>query len=134
MPVFTDDEISGKKSLILGDLGEPPDGTGYLEQIDIAGKSNIDKVWDRESVRAGSNLELAALFVKKACINLIIGSIWRGNYVPVGIVQSKDLSNMVKFWQDERKAVQEQIDNMPSIGRINLDIYEPDWDEFQTGS
>jgi hypothetical protein len=128
--MFTDDEILGKKNLILGDLGEPADGTGFLEQIGADSLRNIDRIWNRESVRAGSNLELAFLFVKKGCLNLTIGSIWRGNYVPVGMVQHKDLSGMVKSLQSERDAVQELINDTPLIGRINIDWAEPGNDEF----
>jgi hypothetical protein len=128
--MFTSDEIAGKKNLILGDLGEPADGTGFLEQIGADSLRNIDRIWNRESVRAGSNLELAFLLVKKGCLNLTIGSIWRGNYVPVGIVQHKDLSGMVKFLQSERDTVQELINDTPSIGRINIDWAEPGNDEF----
>jgi hypothetical protein len=128
--MFTDDEILARKNQILSDLGEPPDGSGFFEQLISPGLKNIDKVWNDWSARGGSNLDLATLFVKRECFNKIIGSIWRGNYVPVGIVQHKDLSDMVKFLQSERDAVQKLIEDTPSIGRINIDWVAPGNDEF----
>jgi hypothetical protein len=126
---FTDAEILGRKNQILGDMGEPPDGSGFLEQLVSPGIKNIDKLWTDWAARGGSNLDLATLFVKRECWNKLIGATWRGQYIPVG-VQHKDLSNMVKFLQSERDTVQEQIDNTPLIGRLNIDWAEPDDSEF----
>jgi hypothetical protein len=121
--VATTQEITAKKNLILLEIGEQDAVSGPVAP-------NIDALWDAESGKGGASLELSYLFVKRKALDLTIGSVWRGSYIPVGLTQSKDLSGMVKFLQSERDAVQEQIDNYPSIGRINLDIYEPDGDEF----
>jgi hypothetical protein len=104
----------GKKNLILGDLGEPPDGSGFLEQL-ISPDSlrNIDRLWNVSPSGLALTWNWLTCSLRKGCLNLTIGSIWRGNYVPVGIVQHKDLSDMVKFLQSERDAVQELINDTP---------------------
>jgi hypothetical protein len=115
-------EIAAKKTLILMEIGEQDANSGPVAP-------NIDALWNAESGKGGSSLELSYLFVKRKALDITIGSIWRGTYIPVG-VQHKDLSDMVKFLQSERDAVQELINDTPSIGRINIDWAEPGNDEF----
>lgn len=124
---ITDDLVAAKKSIILMELGEPPDSSGVLSQAGTGGLTLMDNLWSVESVKGGSDLELGYLYTKRKAIDLLIGAIWRGAYMPVGVVQSKALDDKLTFLQNERKTVQDLIDNYIYAGTFTLDIYEPDY-------
>jgi hypothetical protein len=115
--VATDEEILTKKTLILMEIGEF-DASGPVAP-------NIDALWTAESLKGGTDLELQYLFVKRKALDITIGSIWRGNFVPVGSVQHKALDDRSNFLRQLRSDTQKEIDSYVSIATLNLDIYEP---------
>ena len=123
---ITDDLVAAKKSIILIELGEPPDNSGILTQVGTGGLTTLDNLWLVESAKGGTDLELSYLFTKRKAIDLLIGTIWRGDYIQVGI-QNKKLDDKLGFLQAERKTVQGLIDSYIYAGTYTLDIYEPDY-------
>jgi hypothetical protein len=115
--VATTEEIAAKKSLILMEIGEF-DNSGPVAP-------NIDALWTAESGKGGTDLELQYLFVKRKALDITIGSIWRGNYVPVGAIQHKALDDRTADLRSLRAACQQEIDSYVGVVTFNLDIYEP---------
>jgi hypothetical protein len=115
--VATTEEIDAKKTLILMEIGEFDDSGPVA--------SNIDALWNAESGKGGTDLELQYLFVKRKALDITIGSIWRGNFVPVGTVQHKALDDRSNFLRQLRSDTQKEIDSYVGLATINLDIYEP---------
>ena len=113
----TEDQIRAKKTLILLETGEFDDN-GVVA-------SNIDALWTAESGKGGADLEFQYLFVKRKAWDIVIGSVWRGNYQPIGTVQHGALDDKVNSLRQLRNDVQKEIDNYIGVVNLNLDFLEP---------
>jgi hypothetical protein len=118
---YTDEELR-YHTLILLDIGDNDDSGPVA--------NNITALWDIFNDRYGSDKYLTYLYVKRKAIDIWLGSIWKGNYVPVGTVQHKALDDKANQLRAMRNDVQDEIDGYMTIGRINLDFLEPSGGEF----
>ncbi len=93
--------ITNLKNLILLRIGEPLAG-GPIAPV-------IDTLWSMYSDKALIAPRLQQLYVLVEAINIKIGLIADGGYMPVGTTQHVDLSDKVPVWAKQRDEAKLEI-------------------------
>lgn len=122
---ITEDQIAAEKQIIIMELSEHDANSTLIAP-------NIDALWTSMSSLSGGDVGLQSLLTKRRAIDILIGSNWRTGAAPLSgsRSQSHQLIDPVSVLRLMREDVQSQIASYATMGRLNLDIYEPDESEF----
>jgi hypothetical protein len=85
------------KHRILARVGEQASGSGPVSQ-------NIDVIWNLFTDKALIAPELQFWYSLAEAIDIKLGAIADGAFMPVGIVQQKALDDKAAFWAKQRDA------------------------------